>query len=439
MLSTLTTTPLTITIVGGGIGGLSAATFLSQSGHKVTVLDSNPCLSEIGAGIQITPNAMRIFDRHGLKDRFYEEATKNEGATIRRWDNGTVLGKHRGMAIKRYGYFNLTLHRADYQRILYDAAIKAGAKVEFNRKVKDVDFSTPSLTLEDGQEFATDLVIAAEGIGSRTRISLFSDSHAHGTPDSAHRLILPSSILRSSPILNPLVSEPSSTIWFGPHRHIVAYTIRGTSLYNLVFCGPESSSSKIGVWNQPASLQDLKKEYEGWEEPIQEILNSAEAVHKWRIGEVPDLPSWRSENGKVVLLGDAAHAMMPYTAQGATSTVEDAAVLAGCLERVRSKEEISRLTEAYESIRKPRAEKVKKTSWGNMKHYGLVDGKEQEERDRMYAKTLVVQTRDDEERADKPQKDANAPYGSAEFSMWLYGYDVEEELEKYFKDGRVVD
>lgn len=99
-----TSCPLKITVIGAGICGLAAATFLSQSGHKVTVLESNSFLSEIGAGIQATPNALRIFDRHGLKEVFYKEGTKNEGALLRRWDNGKLLGKHRGMPMELYGY-----------------------------------------------------------------------------------------------------------------------------------------------------------------------------------------------------------------------------------------------------------------------------------------------------------------------------------------------
>lgn len=406
--------PLSITIIGAGIGGLAAATFLCQSGHKVTVFESNTSLSEIGAGIQVTPNALRIFDRHRLKDVFYEEGTKNDGAVLKRWDNGKVLGKHRGMPMELYGYLNLTLHRADYQRILYDAAVQAGATVQFGKKVTDINFNTPSVTLESGMTVPSGLIVAADGIGSRTRLALFPNTHALPTPDSAHRLILPSSLLSTSPLLAPLVTKPSATIWFGPRRHIVAYTIRGTSLYNLVFAGPDpSDTSKVGAWNGPANLEELKNEYEGWEASVQEILNKTETVHKWRIGEVADLERWRSESGKVVLLGDAAHAMMPYTAQGATSSVEDAAVLAGCLERMKEKGDLGRMMKAYEDIRKPRGEKLKSTSRGNMRQYGLEDGPEQEERDRMYAETLKKQM-GREKMVGRPVKDMNAEYGSAE-------------------------
>ena len=116
-----------------------------------------------------------------------------------------------------------------------------------------------------------------------------------------------------NPKLAHLVQGPSADVWFGPRRHVVAYTIRGIELYNVVFCGPGSAS--VGVWNETASLEELKKEYDDFEDTVKEIIDCADSTHKWTIAEIPDLPSWLSENGKLVLLGDAAHAMMPYAAQ----------------------------------------------------------------------------------------------------------------------------
>lgn len=205
-----------------------------------------------------------------------------------------------------------------------------------------------------------------------------------------------------------------------------------------MFAGPDSDNTKIGVWNEPASLKLLQKDHEGWEDTVQEILNKAEKVHKWRIGQVGDLPSWRSEKGTTVLMGDAAHAMMPYTAQGANSSIEDAAVLAVCLTRAKSAKDIPTLTKAYEDIRKGRAEKIKHTSRGNMRQYHLEDGPEQEERDRIYAEGLKELSGEEQakkkEELKKPEKNENAEYGTPGFAMWLFGYDVEEEVDKYFGD-----
>jgi salicylate hydroxylase len=121
----------------------------------------------------------------------------------------------------------------------------------------------------------------------------------------------------------------------------------------------------------------------------------------------------------------------PYAAQGATSSIEDAAVLAGCLEYAKTKGDIPSMTRAYEEMRKGRVDKVKKISRENMKRYGLPNGKEQEDRDRIFAKTLVAETTTSKV-TEKPEKNINADFGTPEFSMWLYGYDVEEELAKYF-------
>ncbi|CZT53031.1 uncharacterized protein RSE6_14462 [Rhynchosporium secalis] len=235
----------------------------------------------------------------------------------------------------------------------------------------------------------------------------------------------------SSPILSPLVLQPSSTIWFGPYRHIVAYTIRGTEFINIVFCGP--GVAETGRWNEPADLDQLRKEYSDHEDTVKEILRVANEFHKFRISETPDLPSWTNSNGRLVLLGDAAHAMMPYMAQGATQAIEDAAVLNGCLARAQSLNDIFRLSKAYEDIRKPRAEKIKATSLGNMKQYGLPDGPEQEERDEMYRKShLPVSESTKEILVSKP--DNNAVYGSPAFSSWIYMYDTKEALREYFGD-----
>ncbi|PVH76516.1 FAD dependent oxidoreductase domain-containing protein [Cadophora sp. DSE1049] len=371
--------PLRITIVGAGIGGLAAATCLAQSGHQVQVLEAAQELSEIGAGIQINPNALRILDSMGLKDVFYKEGTKNEGAVLRRYKDGKLLGKHRANPLALYGYHNLTIHRADYQRILYDAALEAGADVRFGKKVVSVDISIPSLTIQDGPIVKSDLVVGADGIGSRIRSAMFPNIQPHPTPDCAFRIILTRHQMLSNPALSHLVLQPSSTVWFGPSRHIVAYTIRGTELFNVVCCGPGTADT--GAWNEAADLDELKKEYAEYDDTVKALLEAASECHKWRISEVPDLPSWRNGNGRLVLLGDAAHAMMPYMAQGATQAIEDAAILTGCLSRAHSLKDIPRLTEAYEEIRKPRAEKIKAISLGNRKQYGLPDGPEQVARD----------------------------------------------------------
>ncbi|KAG4441105.1 hypothetical protein IFR05_003395 [Cadophora sp. M221] len=423
---------LDITIVGAGIGGLAAATCLAQSGHKVHVIEAGHELSEVGAGIQISPNALRIFDSLGLKDVFYKEGTKNDFALLRRYKDGKILGKHRANPLALYDYHNLTLHRADYQKILYDAAVKAGASISFGRKVVSIDTSTPSLTLQDGSIINSDLIVGADGIGSRIRSAMFPDIQSHVTPDCAFRIILTREQMLSNPALSHLVLQPSSTVWFGPHRHIVAYTIRQLELFNIVLCGPGHADT--GVWNEPADLDELKNEYADYDDTVKELLGIAKECHKWRISEVPDLPSWRNGNGKLVLLGDAAHAMMPYMAQGATQAIEDGAVLTGCLARAHSLDDIPRLTRAYEDIRKTRAEKIKATSHGNMKQYGLPDGPEQKARDEMYSKSLLPLLETTKEDI-VPKPDMNAVYGSPGFSSWVYTYDTNRAIREYFGKG----
>jgi salicylate hydroxylase len=153
------------------------------------------------------------------------------------------------------------------------------------------------------------------GIGSTIRSMVFPDDsfQPRKTPDCAVRVILSKSAMERDPQLARMAKTPGADIWLGPRRHVITYNIRGMELLNVVICGPGSAS--VGVWNEPANLEDVKREYADFEPTIRSILNCADDCHKWMIAEVPDLPGWSSPSGKVVLLGDAAHAMMPYAAQ----------------------------------------------------------------------------------------------------------------------------
>ena len=171
-----------------------------------------------------------------------------------------------------------------------------------------------------------------EGIGSKIRSMMFPDDsmQPRKTPDCAVRVILPRSAMELGPQLARMVRTPGVDIWMGPRRHIVTYNIRSMELLNVVICGPGSAS--VGVWNEPASLDDVKAEYADFEPTIRSILNCAQDCHKWTIAEVPDLPTWLSPSRKLLLLGDAAHAMMPYvSASISQSMISYFESLASCL------------------------------------------------------------------------------------------------------------
>ena len=214
---------------------------------------------------------------------------------------------------------------------------------------------------------------------------------------------------------------------------MVAYTIKNTELYNVVLCGP--GEAPVGVYNEPANLEEVQSEYSDFEELVRNVISKADRCHRWMISEIPALPSWTSRDGRIVLLGDAAHAMMPYAAQGAAQCIEDAAALGVCLGKAQSKSDIAKLTKVYQDLRKPRSERIQEVARGNRGLFGLEDGPEQEERDVRLGKSLEHSDSGEQTASaqEKPRPDARAKYGSSEFSEWLYGYDVLGETRRYLE------
>ena len=271
----------------------------------------------------------------------------------------------------------------------------------------------------------------ATGIASNFRTGLVDHEDKYRpalTGDTASRLILPRTKLESNPKLSHLVDGPTNNVWMGPKRHVVAYTIRNVELYNVVLCGP--GEAPVGKYNEPYDPDTLGAEYSDFEPTVRGIISAADKAHRWTISEVPTLPRWT--DGKIVLLGDSAHAMMPYAAQGAAQCFEDAAVLIACLGKLKAKEDIAAHLRLYEKLRRPRVERVQEVARGNRFLYGLEDGPEQCERDERLKQSLKGDSavKNSPQTVQKrPNADSQAKYGSPEFSEWLYGVDVEREAQ----------
>ena len=265
-----------------------------------------------------------------------------------------------------------------------------------------------------------------------------ADTKPRLTGDCATRIILSKAQMQVDPRLAPLIEQPSNTVWMGPHHHAVAYTIRNAELLNVVLCG--KGEAPIGIYNQPRDLNEVLGEYSDFEETVQAIIEAADKAHVWTISEVPPLPRWSSEDGRLVLLGDSAHAMMPYTAQGAAQCIEDAAVLGVCLSKASEKSDVARLLEVHKSLRQPRAERIQTVARGNKGLFGMEDGPEQEARDQRFAQSMKGEDPADHESntSQRARPDANAPYGTPGFNEWLYGYDAMKEAETYFANANNV-
>ena len=419
---------LRIVICGAGLGGLGAAIALRRSGHEVVVLEGASHLSEIGAGIQIPPNSTRILEVYGLAEKLQQWVERPKNIALKRYATGQVLGMTPldPRLTKAYGYPYLLIHRADYQRILFEEAKALGVEVHMSTRVVSVDTVAPFVTTGTGQRFAADLVVGADGIRSKVRDSVFPDQliEPNSSSNCAFRAIVPSQDMLSDSEVAHLMSDVNANSWIGYQRHIMAYPIRQGTMYNIVMSHPGQAAS--GKWNEPGNLDEMKATFADFDPIIKRVLGKVKGCLKWKLADLPPLPSWVSESGRVVLIGDAAHAMVPYMAQGASMAIEDGAALAECLSRVETQEDIPRYLRVFENVRKPRCERIQECSRLNGDMWHMADGPAQEERDK------ALKGDDFQEGLTSTEPNGKNPnlWSDKGFQPWLFGHNVFTETSK---------
>lgn len=345
-------------IAGAGIGGLCAAISLARRGWRVSLFEKAKFLDEAGAGLQLSPNASAILQEFGIIDRLSRFALRPRAIVIRRARDGAMLARMPlEDAERRWGAPYLVVHRADLRRALIEAAacepaihLTAGAAV--SGVAQDANKVVVSLSQAAGlSKVAGDCLIGADGVRSfvRKALRLGCESFAHKT---AWRTLIESSRL-------PVAMRGEETnLWLGRGAHLVHYPLRGGSVVNAVaiveesFCGEEEN-----FWSSPGDPCVLEARFKGWDEAARVLLRSASEWRKWPLFECGPLPNWVC--GRVALMGDAAHAMLPFLAQGAAQAIEDAGALGAALAQYK---DIAANLRAYQAMRLPRATRVQRES-----------------------------------------------------------------------------
>ena len=348
---------LRIAIIGAGMGGLAAAATLRRAGIDVRVYEQAKSFARIGSGIQQSANALRVLRAIGVEDRVRRVAFQPRSWVNREWDSGALkfelpLGAE---FEARYGAPYLLLHRGDLHAALSSAL--PAELIEMNRRLTGLKQNGSEVTLEfaDGGPAEADGVIGADGVHSVVRATLFGPEAPVFTGRVAYRTTFPAALLAGAKI-------DDCTKWWGPDRHIVIYyvTPQRDELY-FVTSHPEPEW-RDESWSAKGDLGQLRKTFQGFHPQVQSVLNACPDVHKWALYERDPLPAWCAD--RVVLLGDACHPMLPYMAQGAANALEDAAVLARCLEGAGS-DGIQSAFARYEATRKPRTSSIQLTSRRN--------------------------------------------------------------------------
>ncbi len=350
-------------IAGAGIGGLSCGIALARAGWQVQIFEQAANLSEIGAGVQLGPNATRILDHWNLLPALRQSAFKPAALCARDWRSGQVLNRSplNADSAADGGSPYLQLHRADLQAVLRSALESlAGTQLLLDHPVDGVDPDTASLSC-GGRIFRGDLVVGADGIRSTLRHLLFSDSATRYTGQSAWRLMLPANRLPAGLI------PPETSLWMGPGRHLVHYYVRGGQLVNVVGVVEQPDWTPAN-WVEAADFAELQADFRGAHPDIQALIAAAESLpcYRWALHDRAPMPQWY--RARALLLGDACHPTLPFLAQGAAMAIEDAAVLAGELAR---SADIEAALQRYQERRQPRTRWVQQASRRNARIFHL--------------------------------------------------------------------
>ncbi len=316
-----------IAIIGAGIGGLALAAALRGQDVDVRVYEQATRFARVGAGIQMSANAMRVLRALGLEARVRAGAFEPPRWANRVWDSGEMLfDLELGAAAEaRYGAPYLLMHRADLHAALLSAVDEA--VISLNRRLTGFsqDGDGVRLAFEDGRTETADLVIGADGAHSRVRELLLPAQEPYLSGRVAYRATFPAALMGDFGI------DGASTKYWGPDRHIVIYPVtRAQDEIYFVTSVPEPEWTRES-WSAEGDMDQLRAAFVGFHEPVQRVLAACPKVHKWALVERAPLPRWSV--GKVGLLGDSCHPMTPYMAQGAASSMEDALVLARCIAR----------------------------------------------------------------------------------------------------------
>jgi salicylate hydroxylase len=388
-----------VLIAGGGIGGLTAALALLRMGCDAEVYEQAPKLKEVGAGLQLAANGTHVFYALGVGEALKALSCEAEGKEIRIWNSGETwklfdLGK---VSIERYGYPYFTVYRPDLLGVLEPAvrrekrdAIHLGAKcIGFEQQADSV-----TLRLENGKAVKGDVLVGADGVHSRVRQGLFGPDQPQFTGIIAWRGIVPMEKLPKHMV------RMVGTNWVGPGGHVVHYPLRAGKVMNFVGA-LERSDWQVESWSARGTNEELAADFAGWHEDVHALIRNIPLPYKWALMVRPPMERWTV--GRVTLLGDACHSMVPFLAQGANMAIEDGYILARAL--TEGDGDIPDRLLRYEDARRERTRRAVEGSANNIQRF----------HNKLLADPVKARAYVDREWAGQP---------IAERYEWLFRYDV---------------
>ena len=345
------------TVLGAGVAGLAVATALAQRGAKVTVLEQADAIREVGAGLQISPNGAVVLRALGLEPALTDAATRTQAIHLRDGYSGDSVLRLDIATLRPDQAFHL-IHRADLIGLLRHGAEAAGVELQLLQRIEQVDLSgaQPRLVTATGAARSVGFVIGADGLHSRVRAALNGAVAPFFTHQIAWRALIPAT-----------PGDPAEAeVHMGAGRHLVSYPLRGGTMRNIVAVEERRQWVEEG-WNLRDDPLEMRLAFEAYAPRVQGWLSAARDVWLWGLFRHPVAKHWYGKGAAI--LGDAAHPTLPFLAQGANMALEDAWVLADCLDRLGPEQGLP----AYQALRQKRCARIVQAANGNARAYHLRD------------------------------------------------------------------